>query len=139
MFLIRTAFWLTLVICLFPTDKDTQQQLLGTAAATFQDLSAFCLRNPEACAKSKVAFEEFGEKAKFGAVTLANFAKDSYSERSVETVSKPAVEERAPAKPVLYRPAPVKQAPTKPEVRGTLKRGDQQSKGLWCKRPPAGC
>ena len=36
MFLIRTAFWLTLVICLFPTDKGTQDQLLGTAAATWK-------------------------------------------------------------------------------------------------------
>lgn len=134
MFLIRTAFWLTLVICLFPTDKGTQDQLLGTAAATFQDLSAFCVRNPEACAKSKVAFEEFSEKAKFGAVMLTNFAKDTYRERSVETASKPVVEERAPIKPASFE-----QAPVKPEVRGTLKRGDEQSKGLWCKRPPAGC
>lgn len=134
MFLIRTAFWLALVICLFPTDKGTQDQLLGSAAATFQDLSAFCVRNPEACAKSKVAFEEFGEKAKFGAVMLANFANDTYRERSVETASIPVVEERAPIKPASFKPAPVK-----PEVRGTLKRGDEQSKGLWCKRPPAGC
>lgn len=134
MFLIRTAFWLTLVICLFPTDKTTQEQLLGTAAATFQDLSAFCVRNPEACNKSNVAFEEFGEKAKFGAIMLANFAKDSYSQPSGDIASKPVVSEQAPIKPASFKPAPVK-----PEVRGTLKRGDEQSKSLWCKRPPVGC
>ncbi len=139
MFLVRTAFWLVLIVCLFPTDKNTQQELLGTAAATYQDLSAFCLRNPEACAKSKVAFEEFSEKAKFGAVMLTNFAKDSYRGASVESEAKPLIEKRVPAEPASYRPAPVKQTPVKPEVRGTLKRGDQESKGLWCKRPPAGC
>lgn len=76
MFLIRTAFWLTLVILLLPTNKGEQVQILGTAEAAIQDVRTFCVRNPEVCEKSKTAFYGFGEKAQFGAKMLMSFIDD---------------------------------------------------------------
>lgn len=76
MFLIRTAFWLTLVILLLPANKGEQVQILGTAEAAIQDVRTFCVRNPEVCEKSKTAFYGFSEKAQFGAKMLMSFIDD---------------------------------------------------------------
>lgn len=111
MFLIRTAFWLTLVILLLPANKGEQVQILGTAEAAIQDVRTFCVRNPEVCEKSKTAFYGFGEKAEFGAKMLMSFIDDKTRGASdQETASNP--EER---KSLFGR-----------ETRGTLTNDDLQ-------------
>lgn len=72
MFLIRTAFWLTLIILLLPTNEEQQRQIYGTAEAAVNDVRSFCTRNPDVCAKSRAAFDTFTEKAKFGANMLVD-------------------------------------------------------------------
>lgn len=67
MFLIRTAFWLTLIILLLPTNEEEQRRIYGTAEAAVNDMRTFCTRNPEVCARSREAFDAFAEKASFGA------------------------------------------------------------------------
>lgn len=90
MFLIRTAFWLTLVILLLPANKGEQIQILGTAEAAIQDVRTFCVRNPEVCEKSKTAFHGFSEKAQFGAKMLMSFIDDkARGAAEQETVSNP--------------------------------------------------
>lgn len=79
MFLLRTAFWLTLVILLLPTNEGEQVQILGTAEAAIKDVRTFCVRNPGVCEKSRNAFNEFGEKAQFGAKMLMKFFDEEAS------------------------------------------------------------
>ena len=56
LFLLRTAFWLMIIVLLLPTDERQRSEVYGTAQAAVHDLATFCDRNPETCAKGKDAF-----------------------------------------------------------------------------------
>ena len=73
MFLIKTAFWLTILLLLLPTDGQQQSQVYGTAEAAVKDVASFCDRNPETCASGRIAFDVLVQKAEFGARMLMNF------------------------------------------------------------------
>jgi Family of unknown function (DUF5330) len=75
MFLIRTVFWLIILVLLLPTNAQQQSQVYGTAQAAVKDMSGFCERNPSVCATGKDAFEVFVQKARFGAEMLMGFVK----------------------------------------------------------------
>jgi len=66
MFLIRTAFWVGLVVLLLPSDAHDQARLYATAAATVERISTFCDRNPRACTMGAELWAEFVKKAEFG-------------------------------------------------------------------------
>ncbi len=70
MFLIRTAFWLVVLVLLLPTDKDQQNQIYGTAQTAVSDVAGFCDRNPQTCATSQEAFAVLVQKAQYGAGML---------------------------------------------------------------------
>ena len=76
MFLIRTAFWLMIIILLLPTDGQQQSKVYGTAEATVKDVVTFCDRNPDTCTTGRDAFEVLVHKAEFGARMLMGFIKD---------------------------------------------------------------
>lgn len=68
MFLVRSAFWLTLVILLIPPDPETgdaPRVTILNAVLAVQDtaagLSGFCERNAEVCATGSTAFQLIGE------------------------------------------------------------------------------
>lgn len=67
MFLIRTGFWLVILVLLLPTDKEQQNQVYGTAQTAFNDVASFCDRNPETCAAGQEAFSVLVQKAQYGA------------------------------------------------------------------------
>jgi hypothetical protein len=75
MFLIRTVFWLIILVLLLPTNAQQQSQVYGTAQAAVKDVSGFCERNPSVCATGKDAFEVFVQKARFGAEMLMGFVR----------------------------------------------------------------
>lgn len=70
MFLIRTAFWLLILVLLLPTDQDQQNQIYGSAQATVNDVVGFCDRNPQTCATGQDAFTVLVQKAQYGAQML---------------------------------------------------------------------
>jgi hypothetical protein len=84
-FLIRSAFWLCLVILLIPGDpasgtdapRVTLGQAFSAAGATIADLSGFCGRNPEACETGGTALAMIGEKAWQGAEFLITMIADN--------------------------------------------------------------
>ena len=76
MFLIRTAFWLMIIILLLPTDGQQQSKVYGTAEATVKDVVTFCDRNPDTCTTGRDAFEVLVHKAEFGARMLMGFIKE---------------------------------------------------------------
>jgi hypothetical protein len=57
MFLIRTAFWLIIIILLLPTDEGQQSKVYGTAEAAVKDVATFCDRNPDTCTTGRDAFQ----------------------------------------------------------------------------------
>jgi len=70
-FVMRTAFWLSIVILLLPTPdsmKTTEPaigaaQAVTAASATVSDMSQFCARQPEACQIGSQALTYLGHKA----------------------------------------------------------------------------
>lgn len=73
MFLLRSAFWLTIVILLIPANPQSGEaprvtvvNALMAARATVADLSGFCKRNPDVCITGSAAIEVFAEKAENG-------------------------------------------------------------------------
>jgi hypothetical protein len=81
-FLIRIAFWLSIVILLLPTgpgqSSSSSQQVgavdaLAAAGAAVSDMRQFCSRQPEACVVGSQAAAAFGEKAQAGAKMIYEF------------------------------------------------------------------
>ena len=79
MFLIRAAFWLTIVVFLLPADPETGEaprvgalQAIGAVHATASDLTGFCARNPDVCATGSAAFEILSEKLRNGVRFIQN-------------------------------------------------------------------
>jgi hypothetical protein len=76
-FLIRTAFWLSIVVMLLPTPESVKTetsvgaaQAVTAASATFSDMSQFCTRQPGACEVGSQALVQFGHKAQASAKWL---------------------------------------------------------------------
>ena len=95
LFLIRTAFWLIIIVLLLPTDERQRSEVYGTAQAAMNDLVTFCDRNPETCAKGKDAFGVFVQKAQFGArmlIDLVNGRTDAGAGGSDMPASEPGSE-----------------------------------------------
>lgn len=110
MFLIRTAFWLMIIILLLPTDSRQQSDVYGTAQAAVKDVTGFCERNPDACAKGMNIFSMLVQKAQFGAHMLVGFFQEQSAGTSDKTEAfapapDPASEGRAPAAdPISWDP-----------------------------------
>lgn len=83
-FLMRVAFWLTVVVMLIPADPKTGAeaprvtlvQAFFAARATIADLSAFCTRNPDVCVTGHAAAQMFSDKAETGARMLYQYFND---------------------------------------------------------------
>ncbi len=108
MSLMRTAFWLGLLIMVLPIEQDpadkaetpdvTAWQALGAAQAVYTDLSGFCGRNPAACETGEAAAKTFGNKAKASVKVIYNYLSD---------------EDKASAGPMPARSAPARDAETR--------------------------
>jgi hypothetical protein len=80
MFLLRAAFWLTIVILLIPADPQSGEapritlvNAFMAARATVADLSGFCERNPDVCVTGGAAIDVFAEKAENGVRMLYRY------------------------------------------------------------------
>jgi Family of unknown function (DUF5330) len=75
-FLVRVAFWLSIVILLLPAapapqtaaePKFNATQALAAAMAAISDMREFCARQPDACTVGSQAIVAFGQKTQAGA------------------------------------------------------------------------
>lgn len=79
-FLLRVAFWLSIVVLLLPADPSTGDkaprvtafEALSAAETTVADVSQFCNRNPDVCTTGNAAFHLFGDKVRYGAKLLSS-------------------------------------------------------------------
>ncbi|MEA2935224.1 MAG: hypothetical protein QOD74_1870 [Variibacter sp.] len=92
MFLIRVAFWLTIVLILLPTGEKTPNpqaaqvgavEAFSAASAAVSDMSSFCERQPGACVIGAQTASALGQKAQAGAKMVYEF----FVEKSATTQS----------------------------------------------------
>jgi hypothetical protein len=67
MFLVRSAFWLVLLIILIPTDAEQQKKMFEMAQTAVADVRGFCVRNPATCDSGQYAVNVLVQKAQYGA------------------------------------------------------------------------
>jgi uncharacterized protein DUF5330 len=81
-FLLKLAFWLTVVVLLLPSNRAQQDapaaklgasDAVSATGAVVADVRQFCVRQPDACAVGSHALVEFGHKAQAGAKMLYDF------------------------------------------------------------------
>jgi hypothetical protein len=85
-FLIRTAFWLSIVVMLLPTPESAKVpeaqfstgQAISAASATVSDMGQFCSRQPAACEVGSSMLSYLGHKA----VASAKWAYEAMTSKS---------------------------------------------------------
>ena len=109
-FLVRMAFWLSVVLILLPTGSSQPAPANGVgptdaisaASATVGDLRQFCTRQPDACTVGSHVATELGYKAQAGAKMLYEFLTDRLAPK--ETGSVASADARF-GKPAMDKPA----------------------------------
>ncbi len=99
-FLIRVAFWLSIVLVLLPTGGSKQASQMAAqgneitavgaasaAAATVSDMSQFCARQPDACAVGAQAAGAFGQRVQAGAKMLYEFLNEKIAAQATGSVA----------------------------------------------------
>lgn len=96
-FLLRTAFWLGLVLMILPIKTDdggqtsaaevSAWQAYDAAKETIQDLSGFCGRAPTACDTGSDILQTIGQKAKAGASYVFDYMDESEGVSSSELIT----------------------------------------------------
>ena len=93
-FLIRTAFWLSIVILLLPTPESMKPaepgigaaQAVTAASATVSDMSQFCTRQADACQVGSQALAHLGHKA----VASAKWLYEKFTAKTEQPAAAPA-------------------------------------------------
>lgn len=120
-FLIRTAFWLSIVIMLLPTPESMKTpepgigaaQAVTAASATVSDMAQFCTRQPETCQVGSQALVHLGHKAQVSVKWLYEKFTASAAQPATAAAPAKALAETDPSQNTLT------QADTAPAWRGT--------------------
>jgi len=96
MFLLKTLFWLSLVILLIPAGQATisagrgeisKFEMLSAAKAVWNDFSTFCERNQETCETGNQLVAQFGDKARNGAKMLYEYLDEDFDQTGADDVT----------------------------------------------------
>jgi len=117
-FLLRVAFWLTIVLALLPSGGSQPvaggvkaTEAMVAAGAAVSDVSSFCDRQREACAVGAQAAVAIGQRAQAGAKMVYEFFSEHKSRGVTGSVSEPKL-------------AAARQVPHSPDSQSTLKPSD---------------
>ena len=100
-FLLRTAFWLTLVLVLIPFGSEESESnttpidpvsAYFAASATVSDIGGFCSRNPQACETGGNALTAIGSRARDGARIVYEFLDTQVAGKSANEIQAPGHE-----------------------------------------------
>ena len=98
-FLLRMAFWLSVVLVLLPSGGSQQRtatapssepgaiETLSAASATVSDMRHFCTRQPEACAIGSQAAVAIGQRAQAGAKMVYDFISERAAPRETGSIA----------------------------------------------------
>jgi hypothetical protein len=132
-FLLRVAFWLTIVLALLPSGGAQQSaqasaqtkvgptEAVVAAGAAVSDMGSFCERQPDACVVGAQAAVAIGQRAQAGAKMVYEFFSD-HTSHGTETGSVSKSKVASNAGPKLA--AAVRTIPASPGSQNTLKDGD---------------
>jgi hypothetical protein len=90
LFLLRMAFWLSLVLILLPTGSAQRapaggdvgaSEVISAGSATVQDMRGFCIRQPDACTIGSQVAVSLGYRAQAGAKMLYDFLTEALAPR----------------------------------------------------------
>jgi hypothetical protein len=101
-FLIRAAFWLSIVVILLPTGSQQPKSVptietaeaVSAASAAVSDMRQFCARQPEACTVGSQAAVAFGYKAQAGAKMLYDFLTEALAPAETGSVTPASTRKR---------------------------------------------
>src|SRR3982074_3606439 len=113
-FLIRRAFWLSVVLVLLPSGEAKQTaaapsaeigavEAVSAASATVGDMRQFCTRQPEACALGSQAAVAFGQRAQAGAKMVYELINERTTPRETGSIPTQGVK---PAGTLAAKPSP---------------------------------
>ncbi len=95
-FLLRSVFWLSIVIMLLPTPDSMKTpdgvgaaKAVGAASATMSDMGQFCTRQPDACEVGSQALTQFGHKAQASAKWVYDFLTEKLGDHTA-SAARPA-------------------------------------------------
>lgn len=99
-FLIKSAFWLSVVLLLIPFGGEDGRPTVGAvetflaARAVIDDMSGLCERRPEACEVGRAAMQTIGVRARKGARIAYGVLDEHFGEQTepLHTGSVPAPE-----------------------------------------------
>lgn len=109
-FLLRVAFWLSIVLVLLPSGdyrpKDQAPQIgaadaVNAATAAVSDLGGFCGRQPDACEVGGQAAVAFGQRAQAGARYLFELLQDSMTPSATGSVPRAQAGKSPPSQSTL--------------------------------------
>lgn len=95
-FLLRMAFWLTIVLAVLPTGSSQPQasapqidaaEAVVAAGAAVSDMSGFCDRQPDACKVGAQAAVAIGQRAQVGATMVYDFIHERMTRIETGSVS----------------------------------------------------
>ena len=127
-FLLRVAFWLSIVVIFLPSGKNesgrpqiSTAETLSAAQAAIEDARGFCTRRPDACEAGSQAFHTFGQKAQNGAKILYEFLSDRFADAPATASRKDKEETGSIARPGRHTlsaedAAPAWRAPDSPPI-----------------------
>src|SRR5262249_61443029 len=106
-FLLRMAFWLSVVLVLLPSGGPRQSastpsaeigaaDAVSAASATIDDMRHFCTRQPEACAIGSQAAVAFGQRAQAGAKMGYDLVNERTAPRATGSITDKASRAGAP-------------------------------------------
>lgn len=125
LFLLRMAFWLSIVLILLPTGSTQRapagsdvgaSEVISAGSATVQDVRGFCTRQPDACTIGSQVAVSLGYRAQAGAKMLYDFLTETLAPRDTGSLpragatrgstAKSTSEKSASAKPGSDKSAP---------------------------------
>jgi hypothetical protein len=127
-FLLKAAFWLTIVVLFLPAGEDAKtstpqigaSEAMSAASAAVSDARQFCSRQPDACVVGSQAATVLGQKAQNGAKMLYEFlserlGSDETGSVSAEPAAPPSQHTLTPADtaPAWRGPEPRKDTPAR--------------------------
>jgi len=110
MYIIRTVFWLSLIVFLLPIGEDSPEkaqeggtehhslsagEALGAAMSTVQDVAGLCERKPDICEAGSAAWDTFQRKARYGARALYHWANGGDAAAETQLAPVEASEDRS--------------------------------------------
>jgi hypothetical protein len=108
MFLVRSAFWIAVIIWLIPSDPAKQAEMYRTASYAVHRAATFCDRNASMCESAVVYWGIFKEKASVGAGMLGELINERLAgPQPSRAVYEPTRRSEPRETPALERPRPV--------------------------------